>query len=52
VGRTNDVEWKINNLKKIQDLIIEFETFMEERHIYLDKSSVFLVDIIIFKISF
>tara|TARA_B100001121_G_scaffold88787_1_gene78832 strand:- start:3590 stop:3889 length:300 start_codon:yes stop_codon:yes gene_type:complete len=32
-----DIEWNTNNSKKIQDLIIEFETLMEERHIYLKK---------------
>ena len=35
-GRTTvltDIEWDTNNSKKIQDLIVEFETLMEERHI-------------------
>ena len=39
-GRTTvltDIEWNTNNSKKIQDLIIEFETLMEERHVDLKK---------------
>ena len=40
-GRTTvltDIEWNTNNSKKIQDLIIEFETLMEERHVDLKKA--------------
>ena len=33
-----DIEWNTNNSKKIQDLIIEFETLMEERHVDLKKA--------------
>ena len=33
-----DIEWKTNNSKKIQDLIIEFETLMNERHVDLKKA--------------
>ena len=32
-----DIEQNTNNSKKIQDLIIEFETLMEERHVDLKK---------------
>ena len=28
-----DIEWNTSNSKKIQDLIIEFENLMEERHV-------------------
>ena len=41
VGRTTvltDIEWNTNNSKKIQDLIIEFETLMKERHVDLKKA--------------
>ena len=40
-GRTTvltDIEWNTNNSKKIQDLIIEFETLMEERHVDFKKT--------------
>ena len=40
-GRTTvltDIEWNTNNSKMIQDLIIEFETLMEERHVDLKKA--------------
>ena len=40
-GRTTvltDIEWNTNISKKIQDLIIEFETLMEERHVDLKKA--------------
>ena len=40
-GRTTvltDIEWNTNNSKKIQDLIIEFETLMAERHVDLKKA--------------
>ena len=33
-----DIEWNTNNSKKIQDLIIEFETLMNERHVDLKKA--------------
>ena len=33
-----DIEWNTNNQKKIQDLIIEFETLINERHVDLKKS--------------
>ena len=33
-----DIEWNTSNSKKIQDLIIEFETLMQERHVYLKKA--------------
>ena len=39
-GRTTvltDIEWNTNNSKKIQDLIIEFETLMNERHVDLSE---------------
>ena len=40
-GRTTvltDIEWNTNNSKKIQDLIIEFENLMDERHVDLKKA--------------
>ena len=40
-GRTTvltDIKCNTNNSKKIQDLIIEFETLMEERHVDLKKA--------------
>ena len=40
-GRTTvltDIECNTYNSKKIQDLIIEFETLMEERHVDLKKA--------------
>ena len=33
-----DIEWNTSNSKKIQDLIIEFENLMEERHVDLKKA--------------
>ncbi len=33
-----DIECNTNNSKKIQDLIIEFETLMNQRHLDLKKS--------------
>ena len=32
-----DIELNTNNSKKIQDLIVEFEPLMEERHVDLKK---------------
>ena len=37
----NDIEWNSSN-KKIQDLIIEFKSFMEERHQDMLKFVVYL----------
>ena len=47
-GRTTvltDIEWNTYNSKKIQDLIIEFETLMEERHVDLKKAYELLLEI-------